>query len=153
MKCLKLKVEIDESYSDEVIIRCSNYNDDIRLLQDVIGNVINKNAELCLSLNNTDYYINRNDILFFETTDSKTVAHTTDKMYYSNYKLYELEQVLPPEFIRVSKSTILNCKKVSSISKNLTGASEVYFKATPKKVYVSRMYFKVFKEKIDEVRL
>ena len=150
---MKLKVEIDESCSDEVIIRCSNYNDDIRLLQDVIGNVINKNAELCLSLNNTDYYINRNDILFFETTDSKTVAHTTDKMYYSNYKLYELEQVLPPEFIRVSKSTILNCKKVSSISKNLTGASEVCFKATPKKVYVSRMYFKVFKEKINEVRL
>ena len=37
--------EIDESYSDEVIIRCSNYNDDIRVLQDVIGKVLNIDGE------------------------------------------------------------------------------------------------------------
>ena len=71
-------------------------------------------------------------------------------MYYSNYKLYELEQLLPRSFVRISKSCIINTAKVSAVNKNLAGASEVRFLKTHKKVFVSRMYYKIFKERLDE---
>lgn len=150
---MKLRIEVDGECDEEIIIRCREIDDRIKILQDIISNTVDKNASLCLSLNNTDYYINRNEILFFETCDNKTAAHTPDKMYYTDYRLYELEQILPKNFIRVSKSTVINLQKVSAISKNPVGASEVRFKNSPKKVYVSRMYYKIFKEKIDEERL
>ncbi|MGN0174395.1 MAG: LytTR family DNA-binding domain-containing protein [Acutalibacteraceae bacterium] len=149
---MKLRIEIDEDNNDEIIIKCKSISDEIKLLQDVISNVIDKNAELVLHNNNSDYFINRNDILFFETADGKTAAHTLKNMYYSDYKLYELEQLLPRSFVRVSKSCIINCSAVSYINKNIAGASEVGFKNSYKKVFVSRMYFKVFKEKLEEMR-
>lgn len=150
---MKLRIEVDGEGEEEIIIRCRQIDDRIKILQDIISNSVDKNASLCLSLNNTDYYINRNDILFFETYDNKTTAHTDDKMYYTDYRLYELEQILPTNFIRISKSTVINLKKVSSINKNPVGASEVRFQNSPKKVYVSRMYYKLFKEKMEEERL
>ncbi len=148
---MKLRIEIDENFDDEVIIRCKSLTDEIKLLQDVIGNAVDKDARLVFTLNDTEYYINRNDILFFETVENKTAAHTADKIYYTNYKLYELEEILPKSFMRISKSSIINCKKVSAITKNITGASEVLFKDSPKKVYVSRMYFKLFKQRVEEM--
>lgn len=148
---MKLRIEIDENFDDEVIIRCKSLTDEIKLLQDVIGNAVDKDARLVFTLNDTEYYINRNDILFFETVENKTAAHTDDKIYYTNYKLYELEEILPKSFMRISKSSIINCKKVSAITKNITGASEVLFKDSPKKVYVSRMYFKLFKQRVEEM--
>ncbi len=148
---MKLRIEVDENFDDEVIIRCKSLTDEIKLLQDVIGNAVDKDARLVFTLNDTEYYINRNDILFFETVENKTAAHTADKIYYTNYKLYELEEILPKSFMRISKSSIINCKKVSAITKNITGASEVLFKDSPKKVYVSRMYFKLFKQRVEEM--
>ena len=86
---MKLRIEIDENFDDEVIIRCKSLTDEIKLLQDVIGNAVDKDARLVFTLNDTEYYINRNDILFFETVENKTAAHTADKIFYTNYKLYE----------------------------------------------------------------
>lgn len=147
---MKLRIEVDKSMPEEIVIRCSSITDDIKLLQDVISNVIDKDAQLVLNKDNLEYYINRNDILFFETDSGKTAAHTYKNMYYSNYKLYELEQLLPRSFVRISKSCIINTAKVSAVNKNLAGASEVRFLKTHKKVFVSRMYYKIFKERLDE---
>ena len=65
--------------------------------------------------------------------------------YRVKYKLYELEEILPKNFCRISKSTILNVNHIYSISKNITGVSLVEFQETYKKVYVSRYYYKILK--------
>ena len=64
----------------------------------------------------------------------------------AKYKLYELEEKLPSYFLRISKSTILNTRKVYSITKNLAGASKIEFQDTYKTVYCSRNYYKALKE-------
>ena len=60
--------------------------------------------------------------------------------------------MLPATFIRVSKSCILNVSRISYVNRNLTGASEVGFEKTNKKVFVSRIYFKILKERLQEMR-
>ena len=47
----------------------------------------------------------------------KRQAHTWDDLYQVKYKLYELEEILPGHFMRVSKSTILNLQKIYALHK------------------------------------
>jgi DNA-binding LytR/AlgR family response regulator len=74
-------------------------------------------------------------------------------MYETQLKLYELEGRLPQYFVRISKSCIANIMKIDSISRNITGASEISFVKTNKIVYCSRSYLKMLTDKIKEMRL
>ena len=92
-------------------------------------------------------------ILFFETADSVVAVHTATQIYETHLRLYELEKMLPGSFLRVSKSCIMNTGMIRSVRKNITGASEVEFTDSVKKAYVSRSYFKVLTDKLEEKRL
>ena len=94
-----------------------------------------------------------NEILFFETADSVVAVHTATQIYETHLRLYELEKMLPGSFLRVSKSCIMNTGMIRSVRKNITGASEVEFTDSVKKAYVSRSYFKVLTDKLEEKRL
>lgn len=150
---VKLTVEyVSESEPEEIVWRTHAKNDDPRLREQLLR-LISDNNDLALTLGDTEYYVPIRDILFFETADGKITAHTAKKMYYTSCKLYELEGLLPPSFIRASKSCIVNSAVISSLSHNLTGASRVTFRATEKIVYVSRSYYKLLKDKIYEMRI
>ena len=101
---------------------------------------------------NTEYYISLENILFFETEESGISAHTVKDVYSVKYKLYELEDILPMNFLRISKSTILNTNHIYSITRNITSASIVEFQHTHKKVFVSRHYYKILQLKLSEKR-
>lgn len=79
-------------------------------------------------------------------------AHTAEKLYVTDYKLYELEESLPGNFMRISKSAIVNLDHIYSITRNLTASSLVEFYGTLKKVYVSRNYYKALVERLGEKR-
>ncbi len=152
---MKLRTEISSHLSadeEEIVISCKERSSKIMLLESLIENVINEEAELVLTLQDAEYYVPKKSVLFFETYDGRVTAHTADAMYYTEYKLYELEKIMPSFFVRVSKSCILNTLAVSSIRRNLAGASEVYFKGSTKKVYASRSYYKQLKDRIYEMR-
>ena len=103
-------------------------------------------------LYNIEYYISLKEVLFFETEENNVFAHTLENVYKVKYKLYELEKLLPGNFMRVSKSSILNIDYIYSITRNITASSIVEFQNTYKKVYVSRNYYKPLKFKLLEKR-
>ena len=88
---MKLRVELSEKADEEVVIRCRSMTKEVKWLQDLLRSVIGYNTELVLHIGTSVYYVPRNEILFFETDNGRITAHTADKMYYTNYKLYELE--------------------------------------------------------------
>lgn len=136
---MKIKIEIDESAAeDEVIIRCRGLTKQVAAVQRAVRDVTNASEKILLYKGNTEYYVTLSKILFFETDENGISAHTRDEMYQTRYKLYELEDMLPGVFMRVSKSTILNTDQIYSIDRNLTASSVVAFLNTHKKVYVSR---------------
>ena len=149
---MKLKTEICDVDETEIIIRCSGRTEKIKNLEMMLESWLLQSSELVLTLDDTEYYVPKKDILFFETENGKVTAHTSSRVFYTDYKLYELEKLMPPTFIRVSKSCILNVDAVSAIHHNITGASEVIFKRGDKKVFVSRAYYKMLKDKIYEMR-
>ena len=125
---MKIKIEIDESAAeDEVIIRCRGLTKQVAAVQRAVRDVTNASEKILLYKGNTEYYVTLSKILFFETDENGISAHTRDEMYQTRYKLYELEDMLPGAFMRVSKSTILNTDQIYSIDRNLTASSVVAF--------------------------
>jgi len=149
---LKIRIEMDENVSEEIIIKCNSLSDEVLRLQQLLTDAIGKPEHLILYKGNTEYYLELNDILFFETESSVVMAHTAKETYETSYKLYELEDLLPGRFLRVSKGAIVNASKIYSINRNLTSSSAIEFSGTYKTIYVSRGYYKSLKEKLEEMR-
>ncbi len=141
---MAVRIEEDKNLEEnEIIILCKTKTDKIvkyiSLLEDI---------KLDFWKRSTKYEINLGDILFFETDEGKIRAHTINDIFFAKYKLYELEEKLPKNFIRISKSTIINTNEVYSIEKNITSYSTIKFKKSHKQVYVSRRYFKNLDQKM-----
>ena len=150
---MKITVDLDENYiENEVVIKCSKINEEIIELQKVISTYKSKNVKIKLYKVNVVYYEFLENIIFFETEGDVVKAHTRDEIFMTKNRLYELEQILPYYFCRISKSAIVNVKEIYSISKNITASSKIEFKDTYKHVLVSRGYFKPLKNKIEEIR-
>lgn len=151
---MKIKIEIDEELAEEeIVIYCKALSEDVISIQKRITDAVNSRMHLEVFRGEKEYYIIIDDILFFETDASGVVVHTANCIYETKYRLYELENLLPSNFLRVSKSAILNTRKIRAIRKNITGASEVEFAGSNKRVFVSRNYLKVLMEKLEEKRL
>ena len=148
----KVTVVIDSDADEEVIIRCRELTPEIEYIKNAAENG-GSLTEISLELQGREYFTPLSEILFFESAGDKTAAHTADKMLYTDKTLRELEETLPGYFARVSKSCLLNIKCVSSMKRSVSGVCEVWIGGETKKVYVSRMYYGPFREKLNELRL
>ena len=150
---MKVRIELVKDISeDEVIIKCKTLDNKIQKLEKVITEITDAEPGITFYKENIEYYFDINKIIFFETTGNYVYAHTKNEVYQVKYRLYELEQILPNNFIRVSKGAILNCKLIYSIKKSLTSSSLVQFEDSHKQVYVSRYYYKQLQEILAERR-
>ena len=59
---------------------------------------------------------------------------------------------LRSSFVRISKSAIVNSSLIYSIQRNLAASSVISFNNTHKEIYVSRAYYKMMKNKMEETR-
>lgn len=151
---MKIRIELEPALEeDEVVIRTSQITPEITQLQNLIMEATKDTQAVEFYKGDSRVYLNLDEILFFETTDTLISAHSKDDSFEVRYKLYELENMLPMSYMRVSKSTILNTRKIFSIERNLYASSEVSFRDTFKKVFVSRHYYKALVAKLDHDRI
>ena len=79
-------------------------------------------------------------ILYFESVDKKTFVYTQDDVFEVKEKLYQIaEKLADQKFIRISKSMILNLKKVEMIYPTLSGRFEAELD-NHERVTISRKY-------------
>lgn len=150
---MKVVIEVEEGLSEEcIIIRCQRLDGNIIKLQNLLAEQTNSGRDILLHKGEKSYYMPLEKILFFETENKQIWAHTAKEMYETEYKLYELEDLLPRQFMRISKSTIVNLDHVYSITKNITSSSIVEFLNCHKQIYVSRNYYKALIARLDEKR-
>ena len=148
-----MKISIIEDNNldeDELIIKVKTKSLEAYQIKELIENELNQKKNLVFYNDTTSFVININDILFFETELNQVFAHTNNNSYKTNYKLYELEKILPSNFTRASKSTIVNTNHIYSIERNITSSSKIQFIDSHKIVYISRFYYKQVKHDILE---
>lgn len=148
---MKVRIELDPQMDEpEMIIRAPRLTEDVARLQQLI--LEQKMTPLTFYKDRSEYFVDVSEILFFETDGEKIYGHTREEAYEVRQKLYELEEILPIAFCRISKSTIVNTKQIYSIEKTFSGTSTVNFYQTHKQVHVSRHYYQLLKERLKEMR-
>ena len=151
---MKINIDVDDSLQQDMItIHCREITDEILELQRLLSQRQSGGQKISAFIDDTEYYVEVNTLLFLEADGNYISIHTAKSIYRIRQKLYELEEILPRDFLRVSKSTIVNTESIASIKKNIAGASELSFKNTSKKAYASRNYIKALIEIMDEKRL
>ena len=94
------------------------------------------------------YSINVVDILYVESVDRKTFGYTVDEVYEMDCKLYEIEERYKQfDYIRISKSCIVNLRKIHSLKPEF-GGKILATMENREKLYISRQYAPLLREKI-----
>lgn len=130
---------------DEIIIKCENLDDDIRLL---IERIKNHRQKISFQKDSKIVFSEFSEILYFESVDDKVFAYSADDVLETKFKLYQLEEdFLPQNFLRVNKAVIMNLDKVESLSPAFGGRFEAVLK-NGYKVIISRNYVPLLKKKL-----
>ncbi|WP_026884996.1 LytTR family DNA-binding domain-containing protein [Clostridium beijerinckii] len=94
------------------------------------------------------YKVNVDEIFYIESIDRKVFIYTKAQTYEISEKLYVLEEQLAGmNFIRISKSLLLNIDKIHSFYPKLSGNLEALL-TNNEKVIISRRYVANLKNKL-----
>lgn len=144
---MKITVIHDNSVEEtEVTIKCSYINEN---LQKVINILEAENFRLKGRIDDKTYILQIASVFYIESVDEHTFIYCKDKVYETDQKLYQIEEVMPKaDFVRISKNCILNIRKLNSVRPLLNGKMEVTLTNGEVQI-VNRHYLKDFKEKFD----
>ncbi len=130
---------------DEIIIRCKQVDE--HLLKLVYA--LKAGQEKLTVTRGTDILqVMPKEVFYFEAVDNKVFLYLEKDVCETKQKLYELEERFRgTDFVRVSKSVILNLSKVRNLSPAFNGRFEATMK-NGEKLIVSRAYVPILKEKL-----
>ncbi len=151
---MKINIDVDDSLQQDVItIHCREITEEILELQRMLSDRQSGGQKISAYIGDTEYYVDVKSIIFMEADGNYISIHAGKNIYRIRKKMYEMEELLPRNFLRISKSTIANTDLICSIRKNITGASEISFRNSTNKAYASRNYIKTLMELMNEKRL
>lgn len=130
---------------DEIILRCARL--DGRLLE--LIHALKAGTDKISAYSGTDIVVlELKDIFYFEAVDNKVFAYCEKEVFEVRKKLYELETELAgSDFIRISKSVIVDLSKITKLSPFFSGRLEAKLK-NGEKIIISRQYVPDLKKKL-----
>lgn len=142
---MKLLIEQNEEYSEtEIHIRCGIIDAE---LQHIIDEIQTLMFSLPVSKNGTVSKLSIEEIFYFESVDEKTFVYSQADVYSYDYRLYEIEEKIGKYgFARISKSVIVNIRKIRQIKPQLNGRFEAVLD-NGEHLIVNRHYVSGLKEK------
>lgn len=130
---------------DEIIVRCAQLDDE--LLNLIYSLKAGKNKLTAYSDTGITM-LSMKEVFYFEAVDNKVFAYCEKQVYEIRKKLYELEEELSnTDFLRISKSTIVDLSKILHLSAAFNGRLEAKLK-NGEKIIISRQYVPALKKKL-----
>ena len=143
-----MKIFIQENSTleeTEVTIHCKRISTEI---ESIISKLRIMDLKLTGRLNNQTYILDAAKVLYIDVADKRTFFYTSGEVYETDLRLYELEEQLAAlDFIRTSKSCIINFNQISSIKADLGGKLLVTL-TNQEKLMISRQYAQIIKHKL-----
>ena len=91
--------------------------------------------------------LNPSEIHMVRVENEKTIIYTEKDKYYSTKRLYQIEEMLGAGFMKISKSAVINLKKIDFVEPSLGGMMGIVLKNGCKD-YISRRYLPDFKKNL-----
>jgi len=135
---MKIEIDIDEKYDDLTVhINAPKMTSEIEKMISLMRMI---DMQLAVKKGDEIILLETNQILYFETMERNTFVYTKEDTYEVAMKLYEIEQqLMDMGFIRISKTCILNLKKVQSLKAEINRKIKVTL-INGEQIIVSRYY-------------
>ena len=108
----------------------------------------NDNSILAVKKGQDIVLLDFEDIFMIRVEEKQTKVYTENKDYLVKKPLYQIEENLDANFVRVSKATIVNLRKIKRVVPSLRGMMFIELK-NGLKDNISRKYLSGFKEALD----
>ena len=140
---MKFTVIITNERDEEVVIYA---REKTKLIED-IENLIRDNAFELIGYSGYEAVNLRTDeVVCFLVEEGKVYAITDKDRFRLKSRLYQLEETLPENFVKINQSCIANIKKIERFNTSVSGTLLIKFK-NGYKDYVSRRQMKAVKER------
>lgn len=140
---MKLTTIIDPSREEEVIIYAHSHHELVENIQKLIAD---KPAELVGFLDDKAVILDYGKVNHFTVENDRVYAHVGKDCYRIRYRLYQLEQMVTPEYVKINQSCLANTRQIARFEAAYSGALRVVFKNGDTD-YVSRRNLKNIKER------
>lgn len=141
---MKFTLVIDKSKEEEVSIVCHEKRD---IFEQIEKLVTNENESLTGYENENIVLINFNEVSCFISSDNNVYALVDNHKYKIKKRLYQIEEMLDLNYIKINQSCIANIKQIKQFKASFNGFLEIIFK-NGYKDFVSRRELKNVKERI-----
>lgn len=126
------------------IIRALSKTDDLQAAIDILEHGI---SNIVVSKDDNKYFCKMEQIYYAESVDKKTFIYTKDECYQTKKRLYELEEALNANFLRCSKSMIVNIRKIKTVKSDLNGRMHAQL-LNDETIVISRNYVRDLKKRL-----
>ena len=147
----EMKIKINTNISSEfeeitLTINASELNDEVQNLIKYISNVNIVPHQIVANKDNKIYFIDLEKIVCFFSKDKYNYIRTQNGVYRLKYKLYELEELFnTKDFIRISKSCIINVNQVECFDTSILGTIIVKMKDGTQEIVSQRNISRIMK--------
>jgi two-component system, LytTR family, response regulator LytT len=142
---IRLSSDINEPY---VIIHAGTLTPEVEELAKRIGNENLSGNVFAVKRENLIYILEPNEVQIVRTEGNEIVAYdTAKKRFIVEKRLYEVEILLGLQFIRISKSAIVNIRQIDHIDVRFNGMMNVVMKNGINE-YISRRHMGDFKKRL-----
>lgn len=143
---MKIEIDINKAYPElSVRINAPVMTQDVEKLISLMRML---NMQLAVKKDGETYLLDTDRILYIEAVERNTFVYTAEASYESDLKLYEIEQqLLAQNFIRVSKQSIVNMRRIKSLRADINRKIRVTL-VNGEQLIVSRTYADEFKRSL-----
>lgn len=141
-------IEDEHIKETRITIACRERDADIEKLIAYLEHMDDARNSLLASAEGKRYHLNISTVLYIEAVDRRTFCYTQDHEYELDLRLYEIEEKYQAlDFMRISKSCIVNLYKIHSLKPDF-GGKILATMENGEKLYISRQYAPMLKEKL-----
>jgi len=141
---MKFRLIIDKECEEEVIV----YSHKETRLTDEIKRIVENDAtELMGYIEREAYKLSLSEIHYFVAENSNVYAETEKGRLRIKLRLYQVEEILGNDFIKINQSCIVNIREIRKFDSSLGGILKVVLK-NGYSDYVSRRNIKNVKERL-----
>lgn len=141
---MKVEIVINKECEEKVVIYTHEKTQLVNEIEELIGNY---NVDLIGYADDIAIKLSLGEIYCFLTEDNKVFAMTEKGKYRLKYRLYQIEENLDNNFVKINQSCIANIKKIDQFVSTIGGSLTVVLK-NGYKDYVSRRNLKNVKERL-----
>ena len=136
--------QVDDRKKEQALIRAVEKTPDILSAMDLLEN---GSGGVTVMKDRSTYFCKLTQIYYIESVDKRTYVYTKNDCFESRDRLYEMEEKLGKYYVRISRSMIVNLRKIRNVRAEPGGRMAAVL-LNDERVIISRSYVKEIKRRL-----